>query len=435
MPTVTFDIVYVFFVLSLERRRVLHVNVTAHPYAAWAAQQIVEAIGAEIVPERLIRDRDAIFGTEFHAGGQPGRPPDPHHAAFSLAERYAERWVGTLRRELLDHVIVLGERHLLRLVRQHVAYYNEDRPHMSLGGDAPRRASRRTTVRRRSPSHFRESADCTTAIRAPRDCRTSIWPSRLCGDRGLLVDPLMTARGVVVADVLGDDALEVPAVEDENVVGSREQCYRSLVGRIAIAVAFVTATVVTPATGCGNTCDKCAVPEPACATSVCTERCTTGHDVSSMVGGCLVWQCCVPDDAGVDASGPAECIDAGPAPNCTDADIEAKNYDQTCHTDSDCVLVGEGQSCFPCSLAYGPYGAIRHSALSQFEADVAKTPAGNLPVSCATGCTPSPLVCCRSGMCRADSQCANPADAGAAGADTGADAAMDGGPADAGSGE
>src|SRR5258708_23535036 len=50
---------------------------------------------------------------------------------------FAERWVGTLRRELLDHLIVLGERHLLRLVRQHVAYYNEDRPHMSLGGDAP----------------------------------------------------------------------------------------------------------------------------------------------------------------------------------------------------------------------------------------------------------------------------------------------------------
>ena len=171
MPTVTFDIVYVFFVLSLERRRVLHVNVTAHPYAAWAAQQIVEAIGAEIVPERLIRDRDAIFGTEFDArvdnlGVRPIRitPRSPWQNG------YAERWVGALRRELLDHVIVLGERHLLRWVRQHVAYYNEDRPHMSLGGDAPRRASRRTTVRRRSPSHFRESADCTTAIRAPRDC-------------------------------------------------------------------------------------------------------------------------------------------------------------------------------------------------------------------------------------------------------------------------
>jgi hypothetical protein len=67
MPTVTFDIVYVFFVLSLERRRVLHVNVTTHPHAAWAAQQVVQAIGADVVPVRLIRDRDAIFSTVFDA--------------------------------------------------------------------------------------------------------------------------------------------------------------------------------------------------------------------------------------------------------------------------------------------------------------------------------------------------------------------------------
>src|ERR1700691_622723 len=67
VPTVTFNVLYVFFVLSLERRRVLQINVTAHPYAAWASQQIVEAIGADIVPARLIRDRDAIFGSEFDA--------------------------------------------------------------------------------------------------------------------------------------------------------------------------------------------------------------------------------------------------------------------------------------------------------------------------------------------------------------------------------
>ena len=65
VPTVTFDIVYVFFVLSLERRRVLHVNVTMHPHAAWAARQIVEAIGADVAPVLLVRDRDAIFGTAF----------------------------------------------------------------------------------------------------------------------------------------------------------------------------------------------------------------------------------------------------------------------------------------------------------------------------------------------------------------------------------
>jgi putative transposase len=117
---------------------VLHVNVTRHPYAAWAAQQMVEAIGADVVPVRLVRDRDAIFGAVFDA-----RVNNLGIRQLRIAPRspwqngFAERWVGTLRRELLDHVIVLGERHLLRLVRQHVAYYNNDRPHRSLRGDAP----------------------------------------------------------------------------------------------------------------------------------------------------------------------------------------------------------------------------------------------------------------------------------------------------------
>jgi transposase InsO family protein len=138
VPTVTYNIVYVFFVLSLERRRVLHVNVTTHPYAEWAAQQIVEAIGADMVPTYLIRDRDGIYGAGFdmriHNIGIEQLKVAPHSP---WQNGYAERWVGTLRRELLDHVIVLGERHLLRLVRQHAAYFNEDRPHMSLDGDAP----------------------------------------------------------------------------------------------------------------------------------------------------------------------------------------------------------------------------------------------------------------------------------------------------------
>jgi len=138
VPTVTFNVLYVFFALSLVRRRILHVNVTAHPYAGWAAQQIVEAVGPDAHVVRLIRDRDAIYGRAFDArvrnlGIEQLRtsPRSPWQNG------YAERWVGTLRRELLDHVIVLGERHLLHLVRQHAAYYNEDRPHMSLDGDAP----------------------------------------------------------------------------------------------------------------------------------------------------------------------------------------------------------------------------------------------------------------------------------------------------------
>jgi transposase InsO family protein len=122
----------------LGLRRVVHVNVTTLPHAAWAAQQIVEAIGAHNALARLIRDRDGIYGAVFDArvanlGIEQVRitPRSPWENGF------AERWVGTLRRELLDHVIVLGERHLLRVVRLHVAYYNDDRPHMALGGDAP----------------------------------------------------------------------------------------------------------------------------------------------------------------------------------------------------------------------------------------------------------------------------------------------------------
>jgi transposase InsO family protein len=137
VPTVTFNIVYVFFVLSLERRRVLHVNVTAHPYAAWATQQGVEAIGADFVPAYLIRDRDGIYGAVFDARVDPlGIEQIRIPPRSPWQNGYAERWVGTLRRELFDDVVVLGERHPLRLVRQHVAYYNEDRPHMALHGDA-----------------------------------------------------------------------------------------------------------------------------------------------------------------------------------------------------------------------------------------------------------------------------------------------------------
>jgi transposase InsO family protein len=114
VPTVTFGVLYVFFVLSLERRRVLHVNVTAHPSAAWTAQQMVEALGPDASPVlRLIPDRDGIFGKEFDS-----RVTNLGLHQILIAPRspwqngYAERFVGIVHRELLDHVVVLGERHL-----------------------------------------------------------------------------------------------------------------------------------------------------------------------------------------------------------------------------------------------------------------------------------------------------------------------------------
>ena len=138
VPTATFNMLYVFFVRSLERRRVLHINVTAHPYAAWAAQQVVEAVGFETTIARMIRDRDGIYGSAFNARVNNLGIRQLKIAPKSPCQNgYAERFVGTLRRELLDHMIVLGERHLLRLVRQHARYYNEDRPHMSLERDTP----------------------------------------------------------------------------------------------------------------------------------------------------------------------------------------------------------------------------------------------------------------------------------------------------------
>ena len=110
----------------------------SYPYAEWAAQQIVEAIRAKIEPKFLIRDRDSIYGCAFEMRVQHLGIEQLKIAPRSLWQnRYAGSWIGTLRRELLDHVIVLGGRHLLRLVRQYARYYNEDRPHISLDGDAP----------------------------------------------------------------------------------------------------------------------------------------------------------------------------------------------------------------------------------------------------------------------------------------------------------
>ncbi len=132
VPTATFNVLYVFFVLALDRRRLLHFNVTAHPHAAWTAQQIVEAVGGDTGLVRLIRDRDQIYGSVFNARVNHLGIRQLETAPRSPWQNgYAERFVGTLRREILDHVIVFGERHLLRLVRAHATYYNEDRPHMA----------------------------------------------------------------------------------------------------------------------------------------------------------------------------------------------------------------------------------------------------------------------------------------------------------------
>jgi putative transposase len=139
VPTVFFHVLFVFVVLAHDRRRILSINVTRNPSAAWAANQVVQAFPWDSTPRYLLRDRDGIYGAVFRnrVGNLVVKevviaPRSPWQSPF------VERVIGTLRRELLDHVVVLNERHLRRLLRRFVAeYYHTCRTHLSLGKDAP----------------------------------------------------------------------------------------------------------------------------------------------------------------------------------------------------------------------------------------------------------------------------------------------------------
>jgi len=139
VPTVFFRVLFVFVVLGHERRRILSINVTSNPSAAWTANQIVQAFPWESAPRYLLRDRDGIYGAGFRRRvGNLGIKEVIIARRSPWQNPYAERVIGTLRRELLDHAIVLNERHLRRLLRQFVAeYYHPCRTHLSLGKDAP----------------------------------------------------------------------------------------------------------------------------------------------------------------------------------------------------------------------------------------------------------------------------------------------------------
>lgn len=142
VPTVTFQLLYCFFVIEHGRRRILHCNVTRHPTADWVVQRLREAF-PEAGPYRyVIFDRDSIFNdavvTFLKATGlQPKRTS----VQAPWQNGTAERWVGSCRREILDHVIALNEQHLRRLIRDYVNYHHEDRIHDSLEKDTPNRRS------------------------------------------------------------------------------------------------------------------------------------------------------------------------------------------------------------------------------------------------------------------------------------------------------
>jgi putative transposase len=138
VPTIRFQILYVFLVLAHERRRIVHFNVTAHPTAEWTAQQLREAFPFEQVPRYLLRDRDGIFGGGFRKVVEAMGIKEVLSAPRSPRQRaYVERVIGTLRRECLDHVIVLNEASLYRHVKSFLAYYHESRTHLSLAKDTP----------------------------------------------------------------------------------------------------------------------------------------------------------------------------------------------------------------------------------------------------------------------------------------------------------
>ena len=137
-PTATFRIFYVLVVLRHERRRVVHFNVTEHPKAAWVAQQIVEAFPFDETPKYLLRDNDGIYGEVFQRRIESLDVKEIKTARRSPWQNpYVERLIGSIRRECLHHVIVLGERHLKRILAEYFKYYHESRTHLSLERNAP----------------------------------------------------------------------------------------------------------------------------------------------------------------------------------------------------------------------------------------------------------------------------------------------------------
>ena len=138
VPTAGFRILFVLVILSHDRRRILHANATAHPTATWTARQLLEACGLDEEPRYLLRDRDAIYGEVFHRQSIALGIKEVTTAPRSPWQNpYAERLIGSIRRECLDHVIVLGERHLKRILSSYVDYYQSSRTHLSLEKDAP----------------------------------------------------------------------------------------------------------------------------------------------------------------------------------------------------------------------------------------------------------------------------------------------------------
>lgn len=138
VPTVSFRLLYGLLIMGHNRRQILWLGVTAHPTAEWIANQLAEACGWDQPPNYLLRDRDACYGTVFarrlRSLGFRDHPTSPRSP---WQNGYAERLIGSIRRECLDHIVVFGERHLHHVLSSYMSYYNNTRTHLSLGKDAP----------------------------------------------------------------------------------------------------------------------------------------------------------------------------------------------------------------------------------------------------------------------------------------------------------
>jgi putative transposase len=147
VPTMTFGVLYCFFVIVHGRRQVLHCKVTRHPTSAWVIQQLREAFPYECRSRYLIFDRGGSFNEEV-AETIKSFGMEPKRTSFQSPWQngIAERFVGSCRRDLLDHVIVLDERHLKRLMTEYVRYYHDDRTHLGLGKQTPTGRNAATNV-------------------------------------------------------------------------------------------------------------------------------------------------------------------------------------------------------------------------------------------------------------------------------------------------
>jgi len=138
VPTARLRVLFVLVMLAHHRRRVVHFNVTEHPTAAWTAQQIVDAFPDDSAPSYLLRDRDQVYGEPFRYRVKRMQIDEVRTAPHSPWQNpFAERVIGSIRRECLNHVLVLGERHLRRILTSYFAYYHQARTHLALDKDAP----------------------------------------------------------------------------------------------------------------------------------------------------------------------------------------------------------------------------------------------------------------------------------------------------------